>query len=105
MTKHKHLKETLAEMQMMHTASRIVDAGLIDFSANLSDLGDMVVDLTLPISSICGNMQFKDPRIIESVHKTASALFACQQQIDAAISATKRIQSIIEEFENIDFPE
>ena len=94
----RHLKEALAEMQMMHTASCIVEAGLIDFSANLSDLGDMVAKLI-----IIGTV--KDPQVIESAQKTASTLFACQQQIDEAIRSADRIQNIIEEFRNIDFPE
>lgn len=98
MTKHKDLKETLAEAQMVHTASRIAENGLIDFSASLSDLGNMVAKLI-----ITGTV--KDPQVIESVHKTASTLRACQHQIDEAIRSTDRIQNIIEEFMEIDFPE
>ena len=90
------MKEKIEEIREMmegvnHTC-RVVATAMYGFDRDLYDLADFVDDVALETES-------------SKLSKIASELFIVQGEIEQAANAAGHLQSMIEEFENMDFPE
>tara|TARA_B100001094_G_C18045049_1_gene726959 strand:- start:89 stop:361 length:273 start_codon:yes stop_codon:yes gene_type:complete len=90
------MKEKIEDIREMmeglrHTC-RIVETAMYGFDRDLYDVADFVDDVGLETET-------------SELSRIASDLFVVQGEIEQAVNAASQLQSIIEEFENMEFPE